>query len=154
MHKVRGVESVVAQVVSQNFVCREVSAPVKFIAEPVGCEPKGGLGSGVVGQTVSYMTHRADGENDPQSGVSFFHRVQCSPPYISDVRDVGKTSVEHGSRLFVAVGHNIIRAGEIIAPCGAECHYEGVAECEEFVKFCRCVQYSGAYHARVRVRER
>ena len=63
MQHVVGVETVVAKVVVDNLVSREIGAERQTGAEPLHSKEQRGLRTRVSLETVLEMTHRTDGED-------------------------------------------------------------------------------------------
>ena len=129
MHHVPLIETVVAQVVHQDFVGREIAALGQAFRQCVRGQNQRRLAQRVLGRSVAQMTYRTDGEDRFSAGQEPGDRFAEG---FDDFACAHSPTAEHRCGQFVAIRHDPARVAQFVYPGRAQRENGVVGRAERF----------------------
>ena len=115
--QILGIETIIAQVVVENLVCREVVCVVKSLYYLCHSDFECRLAQEILVCSIAQMAHGADRENDLFVGQNTSHQLVIHFHYLLDRKPVTR---EFRGGLLVAIGYNLAALVEGVDPRCAE----------------------------------
>ena len=129
MHHVPFVEAVVAQVVHQDFVGREIAALGQAFRQCMRGQNQRRLAQRVLGRSVAQMTYRTDGEDRFSAGQEPGDRFAEG---FGDFACAHSPAAEHRCGQLVAIRHDSARFTQLVHPSRAQRENGVVGRAERF----------------------